>query len=395
MFVEAIVVVWTLLGLGWWVASFVLVRTAGPGLPPGAAEPLDPRRITVFKPLPRLSDGELERLLPGLESFVTALDADSEMIVGCHHEDESRVRPLVESMRRRRPSADLKLVVETDPNGYANPKVSWIRILSEHATGELWLWSDADIEIPPHALRSLRADLVRTRAGLLTSPYVVKRTERVAEMLDALFVNLEFYPGALLLGRLDLVRFGFGSGMLFEAADFRRRIDWEFLGSCLAEDFHLGRRLAPARLGSTRFVTTSSSTGWRAALIHYLRWQKTIRWCRPGSYAAQLAVLPILGWQALVVTGPTRPFGWLGLLTVLLADALAAVAVCRAVGCTLSTSRVVAIPVWSLVRGLSWIVCWLPWPIVWRGSRWLSPFKQAFRPGRDGSLDRPGPVRLD
>lgn len=395
MVAEAIVVAWTLLGLCWWAVSFLLVRSARQEGPPRPGQPLDPRTITVFKPLPRLGTGELERLLPGLESFVAALDDDSEMIVGCHLADRPRVEPFVERMRRLHPSADLKLVVHADPNGHANPKVSWMRVLCEHARGELWLWSDADMEVPAFALTSLRADLARRRTGLLTSPYVIQRTERAAEMLDALFVNLEFYPGALLLGRLDLVRFGFGSGMLFEAADFRRRLDWDFLGGCLAEDFRMGRRLSPARLASTRFVTTSSSGGWRAAVSHYLRWQKTIRWCRPGSYAAQIIILPVLGWLGWIVADPGRPFGWLGLTGVLAADAIAAVAVCRAVGCSVSGRRWTAIPAWSLIRGLAWVVCWLPWPISWRGRRWWSPYGPRTRPARDGSLDRPGRVGLD
>ncbi len=395
MIAESILIVWTATGLGWWLVALYLARNRrDKGVVPD--EPLDERRITVFKPLARLGHGELGRLRAGLESFVATLDRNSEMIVGCHQADEAVVRPFVEELRSRHPSADLKLVVHADPNHLPNPKVAWIRILSTHATGELWLWSDADMEAPRHALRSLRADLARTGAAFVTSPYVVQRAEGSAELLDALFVNVEFYPGAVLLGRLDLIRFGFGSGMLFEAEHFARVVDWETLGGCLAEDYHLGRMLAPASLGSTRFVTSSASETWRGALLHYLRWQKTIRWCRPGPYAAQLVVLPILGWLVYVLLGPTRPFGWLGLLAVLLADGIAAVSICRAVGCWIPWSRTAALPLWSLARGLSWVACWLPWPIVWRGRKWWSPFKLTGSSERDRKvLDTEGQVSLE
>jgi len=363
--------IWTGLGLTWWILSLILVVSAKPRRT--TDRPADPRRITIFKPLAPLAAEEFERIRVCLESFAAVLDDNSELIIGCHQWDETRLHPLVDGLRGRYPDADIKLVVHSDPNGYPNPKVAWMRILTTHATGDLWLWSDADMEAPPGAIQSLRVEFAEAKAGLLTFPYIVRSARRPAELLDALFVNLEFYPGAVLLGRLDLIRFGFGSGMLFEADQFRRKVDWEFLGGCLAEDFHLGRILAPARLGSTRFVTSPVTENWRGAILHYLRWQKTIRWCRPGSYAAQLIVLPVVGWLVWALMNPTSPAAWLGLLGVVTLDAIAALSICRALGCRIGLRRFYAVPLWSLTRGLSWVACWLPWPIVWRGRKWWSP----------------------
>jgi ceramide glucosyltransferase len=367
--------IWTGLGLTWWILSLILVVSAKPRRT--ADRPADPRRITIFKPLAPLAAEEFERIRACLESFAAALDDNSELIIGCHQWDESRLHPFVDGLRERHPAADIKLVVHADPNGYPNPKVAWMRILTTHATGELWLWSDADMEAPPEAIRLLRAEFAETKGGLLTFPYIVRSARRPAELLDALFVNLEFYPGAILLGRLNLIRFGFGSGMLFEADQFRRKVDWEFLGGCLAEDFHLGRILAPARLGSTRFVTSPVTENWRGAILHYLRWQKTIRWCRPGSYAAQLIVLPVVGWLIWAMMNPTSPGAWLGLLGVVALDAVAALSICRVLDCRIGLRRFYAVPLWSLTRGLSWVACWLPWPIVWRGRKWWSPRQRA------------------
>jgi ceramide glucosyltransferase len=229
---------------------------------------------------------------------------------------------------------------------------------------------------PADAIRVLRSDLASGGARLLTPPYVVAHDSRPTQLLDALFVNIEFYPGVLLLGHLDLVRFAFGSGMLFAAEDFARRVDWDFLGSCLAEDFHLGRSLAPTRLASTRFVTHAGTTSWRGALLHYLRWQKTVRWCRPGSFAAQLIILPVLGWLGLVLWQPTLAWAWAGLATVVALDAVAALSVSAAVGYPIRGAGLLTVPLWSLLRGLSWVGCWFPWPIVWRGHRWWTPHRK-------------------
>jgi ceramide glucosyltransferase len=192
-------------------------------------------------------------------------------------------------------------------------------------------------------------------------------------MLDALYVNLEFYPGVLLLSGQKMLQFGLGSGMLFAAEDFKRRVDWDFLGGCLAEDFHLGGLLKPTQLGSMCLSTVPAAQGWSEALLHYLRWQKNIRWCRPGPYGAQIVVIPLLGWLAWLLVNPAQQSAWMGLLAVLIADAVAALSICRVVGCRIGWRQLHILPLWSFLRGLSWVACWFPWPIVWRGQKWWSP----------------------
>ncbi len=374
--------IWTGLGAAWWAIAFLLVASANKHRK-NLRTP-DPRRLTVFKALAGpLDEREFARLSGCLESFVADLDDNSELLIGCHSPDESRLKNFVERMRLRYPEAEIKLTAHQAPNRCsANPKVSWMQILARHATGDLWFWSDADIKAPPGTLRSLRSDFAAGNARMVTSPYIIQGSTGPAGLLDTLFVNLEFYPGVVLLGRLNRIRFGFGSGMLFEAGEFRRRVDWGVLGGCLADDFHLGRRLQPVRLGSMRLTTMPASNDWLGALTHYLRWQKTIRWSSPGSFAAQVLVLPVLGWLAWLLLNPTQPFGWLGLMTVLAVDTVAALAICKALRCPVGWRNLPAIPLWTVIRGTTWTACWLPWPIVWRGRRWWSAWQ--------GTTPKPG-----
>jgi ceramide glucosyltransferase len=369
---EWILGIWTCLGIAWWMIAFILVATVKAR--PAGAQSADPRGITVFKPLPlSRNHQELARFANCIESFVADLDDNSELLIGCHLPDEERLQGFVQRMRGRYPDARIKLVVHENPNRYAHPKVSWLRILAQHASGELWFWSDADMLAPSGTIRSLRNDYAATKARMLTSPYVIHGIDRSMEMLEALYVNLELYPGVVLLDHLNLIRFAFGSGMLFEAEEFRRSVDWDFLGGCLAEDFQLGRLLAPTRLGSMRLSTIPEAQDWPGAILHYLRWQKTVRWCRPGSFAAQIIVLPVLGWLVWLLVNPTQLLTWLGLMSVLAVDAAAVLAICRILRCPIKGRHLPAIPLWSLARGLSWFICWIPWPVVWRGCKWWSP----------------------
>jgi hypothetical protein len=92
-----------------------------------------------------------------------------------------------------------------------------------------------------------------------------------------------------------------------------------------------------------------------------------------------LIIIPLLGWLAWLLTNPMEPVAWFGLVTVLAADFIAALSICRAVGCPIGLRRLHTLPLWSLLRGLCWVACWFPWPIVWRDRKWWSPH-QAVKP---------------
>lgn len=376
---EETLIVWTSLAALWWIMAYVLVRTSGgataPSPPDGSVEvPLDRRTLSVFKPLASpLDDRELHRLLPCLESFIADLDEHSELLIGCHEPERAALTRFVDDMRRAYPRARVRLVVAAGTVDWPNPKVGMLRTLARSAEGELWFWSDADVLAPPGTLRRLRADFAAGDAPLLTCPYVIADGGSGAGMLDKLYVNLEIHPGVLLLGRLGPVGFGLGAGMLFEAQRFRRRVDWEELGRSLADDYRLGGLLAPAELASVRLTTIPAARGLRAALRHYLRWHKTVRWCQPWGYAAQLLVLPVLGWLAAAVSAPGEPAAWLGLAAVLALDSVAAWTVCRALDCPIPPRRLPVLPLWSLARGIAWGLSWLPGPVFWRGRAWWRP----------------------
>lgn len=373
---QGLLVIWTVSALIWWLMAMGLVARAR-RQPENPKPRSDSRSLTVFKALAGpLTASEFLHLSRCIETFVADLDAHSELIIGCHEIDQAHWQEFMASMHQVYPNAHLKLVPDPDPQRYAaNPKISWMRTLAPHATGALWYWSDADIEAPPGTLQSLRADFASSNLQLITSPYTMQNVPSAAALLDALFVNLEFYPGVVLLDKLNAIKFGFGSGMLFKAETFRQRVDWDFLGSCLADDYHLGQLLQPVKLGSMRLTTTPAAQTWRGALLHYLRWQKTIRWNRPGGFAAQLLVLPVVGWLVAVFLMPTEAFIWWGLTMALLLDVVAAIVICRLLSCRIGIMRMPIIPLWSVIRGVTWLACWLPWPIVWRSRKWWSAYQ--------------------
>jgi ceramide glucosyltransferase len=372
MFGEFVLAAWTAAGLAWWLVAWFLVRTEQRKKPvPLVAESM--RSLSIFKPLPPLGERGMEPLAAGLESFIAQLDAESEVLLGVRDPDREIVTAFAEAMRRKYPQSQVRIILRPRTDSVANPKIAGQMLLAPHASGELWLWSDADILAPPGFLHSIRDEFARANAAMLTFPYVVRELPAAPALLEALFVNPDFYPGVLLLRRLGAVDFGLGSGMLFAREDFLKRVDWTDLGACLGDDFQLGQCLQPVRIGTATLETAANSLTWQDAFQHDLRWTKTIRWNRPGGSFARILILPVLGWLIAVATHPLDIFLWAGLVGMIQADVMAAAAICHRVGCRLKMRDLVTLEGWSVWRLVVWVLCWLPGPVTWSGRAWPGP----------------------
>ena len=369
MFVEGLLATWSVIGLIWWIISWRLVAAAS--VPAEKPIPgLERKSLTVFKPLPPLQGQGLSIEARGLESFIAQLDATSEMLLGVHDDDAASVAPFVERMRQAHPDARIVVVHRGEPDTLANPKIAWQKLLAPHASGELWLWSDADIVAPPGFLNQARDEFAAGDAQMLTFPYAVRLLPHPAALLDALFVNAEFYPGVLFLRRGGEVDFGLGSGMLFSRESFLRRADWAELGRSLADDFMLGQLLQPVRLGSTTLETVADAKDWPAAIAHYFRWKKTVCWCRPIGFASQVIVMPLLGWMAWTLLHPLDLWAWVGLIGTIQMDVLFALLIFEEIGCSVSLESLHKLEAWSVGRIVFWVLCWLPGGVKWREKSW-------------------------
>jgi hypothetical protein len=372
MFSKIILALWTGAGLAWWMLAWRLVkadRRKSEMVPDAPTR----RTLSVFKPLPPLGATGLKLVAAGLESFVAQLDPESELLLGIHEADRDFTAPFLNRLRADYPHAKLKVVFRSEPDDAANPKIVWQKILARQAGGELWLWSDADIIAPAGFLQSARLEYARSGAAMMTFPYVIREIPSPPALLEALFVNVEFYPGVLLLRKLGPVDFGLGAAMLFQRDNFLRRVDWNEIGAWLADDFFLGQKLRPVRIGTTTLATVAGASTWKDALLHDLRWTKTIRWNRPLGSFARILIMPVLGWLGAVALHPAHFFAWLGLLGMIQAEVLFAAAICRRAACRLKLGNMLSMEVWSLWRILLWFLCWLPWPILWSGKIWRGP----------------------
>lgn len=371
MFGKIALLLWSCAGLVWWLTALRLVSAERRKSPPAKEVPKG--MLSIFKPLPPLGAQGLRLVAAGLESFITQLDTESELLLGIHEADRDFTGPFLKRLRTDYPSAPVKVIFRTEPDDVANPKIAWQKILARHAEGELWLWSDADIIAPSDFLSLARSEFAQSGVRMMTFPYVVRETQAPAALLEALFVNVEFYPGVLLLRNRGPVDFGLGAAMLFRREDFEKEIAWDEIGAWLADDFFMGQKLQPVRIGSSTLATVPSSQAWGEALLHDLRWSKTIRWNRPLGSFSRLMIIPVLGWLGWTLFHPLHYFGWIGLVGMIQADVLFAALICRRVGYAVALGQLVGLEVWSLWRVALGILSWVPWPVVWNGRTWWRP----------------------
>jgi ceramide glucosyltransferase len=369
----------------WWLLAVVLVSTARrrAAFATGTAT-AEPGLLSCFKALPPVAR-ELDRaaLAEAVGTWVMQLDEACELLVGIPHEDAAGWQRVVEGWRRKRPGVRIRECRRETPRQHANPKIGWYEALAAEASGEYWLWSDADIVAAPGTLGRLRSEMATlgSDAIAVTAPYCVRSVSGLAGLPDALFVNLEFLPGAVLLGRFGPVRLSFGAAVLFRRGDFAERVSWRDLGASLADDYVLGQQLAPVQVSRTMVETLALQPDVGSALRHLHRWQRTIRWCRPGSFAALLVVMPVLGWAVRCTVAPTEVVGWLGLGFSACVEVFAAILVMRWLSVRMPARCWVALAVWPAVRAASWLAAWLPLPVVWGNPEdpWRTPVR-----GKDG-----------
>lgn len=364
---------WSALAGVWWIVAIMLVAL-GPRRRLGAE--ITRSTLSVFKPIPpTYDDVERELLATAIESFIAQLDSDDEVLIGIEESALPAWQSAFEGWKTNWPRARIAVVAQPAPSHRANPKVAWMEIMSTQAKGELWLWSDADVIAPPEFLHKMKNALIGGDANVLTAAYSIRQVRKAAGMLDALFVNVEFLPGALLLDRLNAKDFAYGAAMMFRAATFRERVTWADLGAELADDHELGRRLKPVAMIDTLVSTFTLPSSWRDTLEHYYRWQKTIHWCRPSGFAAMIVVIPMIGWVAALILRGGDLIATTCFLAQWLLETLVGIIICSLVGCRPSPRTWAGLLLWPLVRAFAWLAVWLPVRVVWGGRKatWSTP----------------------
>ena len=276
--------------------------------------------ITLLKPLKGFDPEHSERCLRSWLSqdyggpmqflFVVADEADP-------------VVPLIRRLIAEHPDREARLLVFPERMG-ANAKVSKLAQAETLITQDLVLVSDADVLAPADLLSQMVLPLEDPGVALVHCFYRSANPTNTAMEWEATAVNADFWSQVLQSRTLAPMDFALGASMLMRRSALRGIGGFRAVADHLADDFQLGHRIAKAggriELCPVVVECLDAPTGWQAIWTHQVRWNRTIRVCRPAPYAASIlanatlwnALAALVFWVHPAVPPQTRG-PWLGL----------------------------------------------------------------------------------
>lgn len=324
--------------------------------------------VTVLKPLKGLEP----QLLENLASFCRQ-DYPKFQVVFAVADPGDPAIAVVRKLRSTFPDVAIDLVV--DPTIYGpNYKVSNLQNGYRLARYDYLVIADSDIRVPPNYLRTIVADLKRSDVGVVTCLYRARAVGGWPAVVESLFVNTDFTPSVFVARMVETTRYAFGATMAIRREVLERIGGFLALARYLADDFFLGNLVSRHGLKveiSPLIVDTFLAVpSWRRLVEHQLRWSRTYRSVRGGSYFALILTHGCL-WALVNVAlhwGDLRAWGiGLGLLTLRLGVAST---VCRQfLDVRLRKAELALIPFKDLFLSVLWASAFFGNTVAWSGHR--------------------------
>jgi len=238
--------------------------------------------VSVMKPL----CGDEPRLYENLRSFCEQDHPQFQLLFGTRQDDDPALA-VARRLQAEYPQHDIQIVTDPKVHG-VNLKVSNLLNLMPHAKHDQIVLADSDIAAEPDYLRAVTAPLARREVGLVTCLYRGRPVGGLWSRLGTQFIDDWFRPSVALSQLFAARRFGFGATLALRRDALAAIGGLEAVSNLVADDYWLGELVADAGyetlLSEHEVVTDVTETGPRELFRRELRWLRTIRSVRPGSY---------------------------------------------------------------------------------------------------------------
>jgi ceramide glucosyltransferase len=240
--------------------------------------------VSLLKPV----RGADEDLYENLASFCRQDYENFEVLFGVADASDPAIA-VIRKIERDFPELRIKLVM--GPSVGANPKVSLLRHLSQHAHSEVLVASDSDIRVTPDYLARVVRPLKDPAVGLVSCLYSGRKAENLMARMSGLYMDSTFLPSAVVASRMG-VRLGLGATSAVRREDLVRAGGFEMIVDHLAEDFQLAQLIGRLGLKATLsdYVVSSvlGTTSFREQWDREIRWLRGIRVSCPERYPGLL-----------------------------------------------------------------------------------------------------------
>ncbi|WP_321924183.1 bacteriohopanetetrol glucosamine biosynthesis glycosyltransferase HpnI [Burkholderia sp. BCC1998] len=365
-----------LLGIAYTVTASVLV---GRFFSRARAVPCDYPGVTVAKPL----HGDEWNLVQHLESFfVQDYPGPVQHLFGVHDAGDAALAA-VETLRRRHPDANVKVVADARLYG-PNRKIANLVNMLEHAEHSVLCLADSDVLVERDYLRAVVGALQQPEVGIVTSAYRGIASPGFWPGVAVAMTNYHFLPGVITGLFIGRARPCFGQTIAITRATLERIGGLARFAHHLAEDHALGEavRQVGAQVVVPPLVVGHACVEETFATLyaHELRWSCTIRAADRLGHAGSVLMHPLpLAVLAVLFSGGTLA-AWGLAFAALVARALLMLKTSRATGAGLRGA--LWLPFVDFLQFVVFVSSFFSSHVVWRGTR--------FRVDREGLLSPAG-----
>jgi ceramide glucosyltransferase len=323
--------------------------------------------VTVLKPLCGTEPG----LYENLRSFFT-LDYPKYQLVFGVRDAADPALAIVRALRSEFPGVDATVVISSRQHG-SNRKVSNMINMLEYARHDVLNMVDSDACVGPDYLAEVIAPLSDSKVGLVTCIYRSVPNRDGLSQLGAMYVNEWYMPSVLLAWLFGHRGYASGQTLCMRRDTLNAIGGLEPIANHLADDYQLGhviRNLGQKIVLSPYLPRIEQyDPSLRQLIAHELRWMRTIRALRPGSFPFLFVTFTLpLGLLGLAVTpaGTDTPL-LASLFATTLAVRLAQYVLPRLEGNGLGFSDLWLLPLRDLLLCWIWLRSFFTSRVSWRG----------------------------
>jgi ceramide glucosyltransferase len=295
-------------------------------------------------------------------------------ILFCVNEMSDASVPVIERLMKEYPERHIRILSGAAQIG-TNRKVNNLALLAEVAQHEYVVQSDGDVRVSPDYLREVIAPFADDSVGVVSCLYRSITQPNVCAELEALGAATDFFAGALVADWKEGVTFALGASVATRKLWLTKIGGYESLANYLADDYEIGNRVhkagAKVLLSREPVWTMYPALSFREFWEHQLRWARTVRLVRPGSYFG-LIVTHGLPWS--IAAAIVAPSMWVS-AAYLLAYLLLRFTVAGVVGVWGIRDQVVRrkwwlVPLRDAVHFVVWLAGFMSNRVKWSGTEY-------------------------
>lgn len=240
-------------------------------------------KASLLKPVHGVDFGSYENFA----SFCALDYPEYEILFGVGDPGDPAI-PLIQRLIAEYPHRRIALFVGAEPIG-ANRKVNMQARLAREASHEVLVLTDGDIRVGPNYLKEVVAPLADKTIGATTSFYRGIAQKNLGAELEAIGAASDFFAGVLMANWMEGLSFGLGASIV-TTKDWMEKVGgFAAIADMHSDDYELGHRIAAAggtillarEVVATMYPAQTPRGFWQ----HQVRWARTVRLCRPWSFA--------------------------------------------------------------------------------------------------------------